>query len=279
MVTALSNVLSFPKKVNQTKHQVRAVVGPPGNRVCEAMLGWAQENGACVLAPPTPEQILGSSDWWHAVRDNSAEMLVIPQMERYFLRHHDGLSGLRQLVQWLWSNPRPIVVGCDSWAWAYLSRAVHVDAVFHQPLAPAPFAGAQLQEWLGALHPTSEDSVNDGYWDLLASTARGIPGTAWRLYRQRLADDGSVTTMPAMPHARGSVQALILHTLLIHNGLCGEVLFGLLPFPANQIMAGVVWLENQRLVECTQDRWQVTPNAYATVRRFLGDEGFLIDAF
>jgi hypothetical protein len=279
VVLALADALSSPKKVNQKKHQVRAVVGPPGSRVCEATRGWAQEHAACVVAPPTSDQILRSPDWWHDVRDNSTDLLVIPQLERWFLRHHDGLTGLRQLLQWLWSNPRPIVVGCDSWAWAYLRRAVNVDAVFHQPLAPAAVDGAQLKEWLGGLQQGAGNSANSAFWDSLASRARGVPGTAWHLYEQSLLHDDPVTTLPVMPDARGSVQALILHALLIHNGLSADVVLGLLPFPTSQIMAGVAWLENHRLVENRHDRWQVAPNAYASVRGFLGKEGFLVDAF
>ena len=100
-----------------------------------------------------------------------------------------------------------ILAACDSWAWAFLTRAVHVDAVFPTPLTLDAFDEARLQSWFRALAHRSQNrsiafrQADNGQMVLppidsssastslsdhlihLAARSRGIPGIAlahWR---------------------------------------------------------------------------------------------------
>ena len=115
---------------------VQAVIGPPGSGVQEVVARWGKQVSAKLLSPPDHARLFDpESNYWQAVARDAEGVLVIPALERFYLRHSDGLDLIRQLAEWLWVSPRRVVVGCDSWAWAYLCKTVRIDAVFRTPIA------------------------------------------------------------------------------------------------------------------------------------------------
>ena len=76
--------------------------------------------------------------------------MVIPALERFFLRHHQGFALVRELVHELWQQPgeyRCLVV-CDSWAWAMLSHIAPTKLLMAEPLTLAPFRAELLERWI-----------------------------------------------------------------------------------------------------------------------------------
>lgn len=129
---------------------LRAVVLAP----CEHgdLVGsWAQESGHDVLRPPARASLAHGTaqiDWPLLSGDG---VLVVPQLERWFLRQRDGLATVRALVEALSQLDRPCLVSCNSWAWAYLEKAAGASLVLPRPVTFQALRAKQLNAWFSAL--------------------------------------------------------------------------------------------------------------------------------
>jgi hypothetical protein len=226
MVIALESALHDWCFTKDPKKSVKVIVGPPGSNVDQAVAILACQNGWPKLGPPTPAEILaGGSAWIQNIKGDELVPLVIPHLGSCYLRHQDGLILISRLLDWLESTRRRCLISCDSWAWAYLVKALQIDAVLPTPLTLAPIDGARLQFWLPTLARTNggqfefRDAGNgqrifmvaSNYDDLirrnarpghmeafgewvdagnlvkqLAAYSRGLPQVAWTLWRECL---------------------------------------------------------------------------------------------
>ena len=133
------------------QRRVVAFVGPPGSGIAEILAALAQQRQSPLLEPPETDRILGEMDAedldltaWDA---SGEQMLVIPSLERFYLRHESGLTLVRSLIERLASGGR-VLVGCDSWAWAFLQQAAGIEDMLGPPMALAPFDAPRLDAWL-----------------------------------------------------------------------------------------------------------------------------------
>lgn len=138
----------------------------------------------------------------------------------------------------------------------------------------------------------------------LATFSLGVPGIAWALWRQALQSrpedafsgepeiDGSPDSQatvwvlpweklkrPSIPADLDSNAILILHSLLLHNGLPSEMLIETLPLSSSRLTQALMLLRDRGLIESGEERWQVTASGYPVVRQFLSREGYLTDRF
>ncbi len=184
---------------------LQLIVLPPGDRhgVVDA---WAHRHGHRVLSVPSRSQLLtGKSEGLPQLQGSG--VLVIPRLERWFVRHRGGLQALRMLLVAIGPLQRHCVIGCNSWAWAYLSRALAVDRVLPAALTFEAFDADRLRPWFKHLASDSGGSVTtfrlaengkdvlaengdgdgtDSYLKRLAARSFGIPWVAWHLWRQSL---------------------------------------------------------------------------------------------
>ena len=77
------------------------------------------------------------------------------------------------------------------------------------------------------------------------------------------------------PEARE--HAIVLHTLLLHNGLAAELLPRLLPLAESEIADSLHRLRDADLVRQVDQSWRVTASGYPAVRKLLDNEGYLTD--
>ncbi len=184
-------------------HQL--IVLPPGDRN-HVIAEWARTRGHEVLAPPAREDIIGANAHDLPVIEDSDQLLVVAALEDWFIRDLHGLALVRALLDRLDRLKRPVVVGCNSWAWQYLVRAVQADAILPTPIIFKPFDAKRLKHWLGQIAehdgPGSvafrdaesgddimaedEDGKPHELLESLAARSRGIPWVAWRLWRRSL---------------------------------------------------------------------------------------------
>ncbi|MCB0114624.1 MAG: hypothetical protein R2873_24190 [Caldilineaceae bacterium] len=201
---------------------VRTLVCPPP-AVCRPMLiEWTRAHDLVLVDPPTPQQILQADErWFDQWPLDRSVRIVLPRLERCFLRHHNGTTLLRLLLERLWETRPPVVVLSESWAWAFLNRTLHVDSVFTHPVTIAAFDEDRLAHWLRRNAAQSsrqfvfrqsnngravvdaketppehddknEDRKRSSFLSDLATRSRGNPGVAWRIWRHSLqvsADD------------------------------------------------------------------------------------------
>ena len=129
---------------------LRAVVLAP----CEQgdLVGsWAEEQGHQVVRPPRREHLALSTPLfeWQSLRGEG--LLVVPQLERWFLRQRDGLATVRGLIEALSQLERPCLVSCNSWAWAYLKKAAGAGLVLPSAVTFQGLRAKQLNEWFSSL--------------------------------------------------------------------------------------------------------------------------------
>lgn len=103
-----------------------AVLDPPGSGAAQALGLLAERWRLRLLGPDAPSAELGTG-----------EALVVPRLERMFLRTPAGLERLRTLLEALLRRDAPTIVGCGSWAWRYLGAALDLDLGFPHQLVPA----------------------------------------------------------------------------------------------------------------------------------------------
>lgn len=184
---------------------IKTIVLPPGDDggVIET---WANQEGHQILLPPQREALI-SNDPCALPELEGEGVLVIPQLERWFLRHRNGLAIVRALLGALDGLQRHCVIGCNNWAWAFLNKAVGANMVLPDALTFQPFDARRLHHWFSQLSAGSgrEDLLfrltrsgenvmaldNNGelkhdFFIQLAARSRGIPWVAWRLWRRSL---------------------------------------------------------------------------------------------
>jgi hypothetical protein len=323
---------------------VQVVVGPPGSQMDRVVNSLAKQSGWKILGPPSTSEILsGGKTWLENVDLLENAPLVIPRLEKCFLRHQDGLTLLDRLLDKLQESRRHYLIACDSWAWAYLEKTLHVGAMLSEPLTLAPLDGNKLQFWLPTLARTSKgqfafrDSSNGqlifpvttnyedqllinarpgqmefyadwvgggGFLKQLTAYCRGIHQLVWLIWREclQIRSNGNVDlsrlfvngedwftvwvkplsdlVLPEIPPFSGNVFPMVLHTLLLHNGASIDLLDFLLPFSDNELRHAIAILSKAGLVCFDENKtYRVTLLGYPAVRRFIHNEGYLVDAF
>lgn len=222
-IAAVTAALDDWLDATQPEAPVQVFLGPSYSGTPQILAQWAMAKGWDLLTPPEPEQILtGGKEWLAQLDDGSSAPLVLTHLERCYLRHYDGLTMLRRLLEIMLSHRRRWLVGCDSWAWAYCRQVFKVDAMLRSPWILAPFGPERLQVWLpevikgapttgfvfrqsdngkfilppaaggeaelpGQDQPESAGSPNlSNFLKYLAAYSRGIPGIAWAIWRYGL---------------------------------------------------------------------------------------------
>lgn len=175
---------------------------------------WARLQGAAILEPPERGHL--ASVVPKPIPDLRGEgLVVIPRLERWFLRQRNGLRMVRDLLAAISASPRPVLIGCNSWAWAFLARSCGADALLPDPLIFRAFDADRLHAWFSELSgdettkgfsfrlaESGEDVLARGeggdlssdFLQRLAGRSRGIPWVAWHLWRRslRTPDDPSL---------------------------------------------------------------------------------------
>ncbi|UCG23204.1 MAG: hypothetical protein JSW55_13715 [Chloroflexota bacterium] len=156
MVIALQGALHNWFFTRDPKRSIKVVVGPPGSNVDRTVAALGRRKGWPIVGPPTPAEILSGGDaWLDNIKGDALAPVVIPKLGSCYLRHHDGLALIGRLLDWLASTRRRCLMACDSWAWAYLVKALQIDAMLPTPLTLAPLDGNRLQFWLPTLARTN----------------------------------------------------------------------------------------------------------------------------
>jgi hypothetical protein len=107
---------------------VRVLVGQPFGGHAEILEEWAMARQAPILPTPNPEAILAGEprwleDWVSQVDTKRDRPWVLPRLEHCYFRHARGLWSARRLLALTFAGRLGRgLIGCDSWAWAYLQR-------------------------------------------------------------------------------------------------------------------------------------------------------------
>lgn len=309
---ALSNVMKEYRDA-----PVVLFISPPHGGHASVVSLWAQQQGVNCLPMPTFAELTdGSLEW--VERCGHQRYWAIPSLERHFLRHTQGLQGVRELLERALSGRLGQgVIGCDSWAYAYLQHAVGLEGV--PVLTLQGLEGKQLAHYFADLardgkcppvystrtgklilangcDESTSGKNDDVHKELqrLAAHCRGHLGIAWHYWRERLREPAERCNTDEQPQEElwlldalaeaelpadtGDVATLLLHALLIHGGLEDQALGHVLPFSHHEALSARLALARQGILDCHQGRWQVSPLSYASVRQLLESRHYLVDS-
>jgi len=276
---------------------------------------WAEQQGVSCLPVPTFKDITTGCLGWVELAGRQNDWAV-PALERHFLRHSQGLQGVRELIERALSGRLGRgVIGCDSWTYAYLQQVVGLDGI--PALTLQALEGEHLADYFTHLasgdsfpavystrtgkqllvsHDDSASATPHKELQRLAAHCRGHLGIAWHYWRERLrepaenGDSEDVAQSPQtlwlldalaeaeLPADTGDVATLLLHTLLIHGGLNDQALEHVLPFSHHEALNARFSLARQGILRDDQGRWHVAPLSYASVRQLLESRHYLVDS-
>lgn len=304
--SAFDGVLDAWSNDSARKGSAQVSVGSLGSAE-QVLRAWAAQRSVKVLEPPTIDALFdGNAEVWPVLQGGSKDVLVIPALERCFIRHHKGLRLVRQLIEATRVTPHRLVIGCDIWAWKFLQTALQFDVLCSNPVTIAPLDSTRLRAWVPTLTAENRDVrfVVDGEDCFapdsesgeqllceLAATSRGVPTLAWSLWRSLLQEsvrkpagnavEFHLAVSTASPFSlQGAIDSRIasyvLHTILLHGGLPDGALPRLLPFVPSQIWKALLELRDQGLVTEEEGLWRVVVKYYAEICRRLAAEGFWI---
>lgn len=307
--------------------RVRVVVLPPGDRDC-LLRAWAERRGLDVLPapdrdaltdpdPPAPD--LGTPEPGApepGAGGSGDGPLVIPRLERWFLRRHDGLAAVRSLLRAVERTDRRALVGCNSWAWDFLCAAVRANLGLPAPRTFRAFDAARLAGWFAELAADAggarfrsprtgreipADGTVDDFHRTLAARSLGVSWVAWDLWRRSLRTeapdengDGAAPADPPTPRDRRTLwvaaleeftlptraepEALLaLHALLIHGPLTDAELVGVAPDAGGPPTASALLAAGFVRRE-RGGELAVVPAAYPAIRTGLAAAGFSADS-
>ena len=223
---------------------VTFVIAPPYGGHGEVVTAWAERHGASLLEEPTTAQILEGDNPWRTAWDGESPW-ALPRLERCFFRSAHGLSLVRRLLEEVSGGfAGQGLIGCDSWAWAYLRRVWPMP--HQQVLTLQALDGVRLQRLLVSLSPPSrgrklvfrnarsghlalqvpsEDQAISDEITQLAAHCRGNAIVAREYWRQRLRtepdDDAKPSVLDEADEAQVGEEVVWLSSADIQHGLPG----------------------------------------------------------
>ena len=203
---ALDHALQDWMAVGVSAKSVKLVVGQPFSGHAEIVSLLGVRHQATEITLPSIKQILSRDESWLDHWPSSETFWVLPKLEHCYLRHASGLNLVRRLLS-LATNGElgQGVIGCDSWAWAYLQRifpSLLTDAItlqaFDANRLQSLFSGLMTsgsrreihccnakngQEILG---PSAQEEQRQKEFVELAAHCRGNVSLATAYWRKRL---------------------------------------------------------------------------------------------
>ncbi len=292
--------------------RVLLVVMPPcDTRNLVARL--ARQRGLDILDEPGRNALLqpGSVPDASFIAD-SVEVLAIPRLERWFLRHRHGLELVRRLLAEVADTDRRCLIAVNAWGWSFVAKATRADLILPAPVTPSAFDAQRLRDWLVELAHADDTAevtvraIDDGtdvfalddagelrhpYLKELAARGRGIPWVCWQSWRRSLrtlpveedeaprrAEDDAHTMWIAhesalhLPAGHEHDACLVLQALLIHAFLTPAELEDVLPLVGQSGMVRA--LERAGFIERDAESFRCRPGAYPSVRAALDVAGY-----
>ncbi|MEM9567792.1 MAG: hypothetical protein AAF974_05740 [Cyanobacteria bacterium P01_E01_bin.34] len=119
--------------------------------------------------------------------------IVLPELDQYFVRCIEGMEGVLYLRKEVQKDPHRFwVIGCNYWAWEYLSIVSKMDAYFDRTVSLPSLSGQELRDWLTPARQYLRSSLPDvespqpsadaTYFDTLVRVAGGLSSVAAQLW-------------------------------------------------------------------------------------------------
>lgn len=145
---ALDSALDFWLETPDNNNSVVFVVGQPYSNNGEFIKMWGETHNAEVIEPPDYDEILSGSEALPGNFPEPGKIWVLPNLEKFFLRHANGLKKVRKFLEIASTGQLGKgVVGCQSFAWSYLQMIFRISQ--KNVFTLQSFDGAKFAKLLG----------------------------------------------------------------------------------------------------------------------------------
>lgn len=289
-------------------HPVFWLCMPAGNP--DLLAAWAEAQGYGLLSPPPRKALLDrQSGFKLSAQQQQSGVLVVPELEQWFLRHHQGVRIVRDTISQLLAHDGPIVLGGNGFALMLLQQLCSDQDIWPKALTFRPFKTDRLYPWLyrniykgetrtfvikesfsgkDLFGETIADPIPArSLFNRLAADSLGIPWLAWHILTSSLktrkqVEEGEPSirdssaelwlhTVPTRNEQalRSKNAKFILHAIAIHGTLTREEL--LLVLPSQLAALTDLCLEGYLLQE--EDSYRINPLCYAAIYHALKSAG------
>lgn len=290
----------------------KLIILPPGDD--DLIETWASENNCYILEEPTRASLLSNKNTYKFEIPTDKDFIVIPRLERWFLRHRNGLLTIQNLFKQIQENNIKCLIGCNSWAHQFLKKALNSQFILPDGAMFEPYDVNRLEKWFKEMAENSDysnikfkstsngkdvfkkddsDEFEDNFLKELSAESLGIPWVAWELWRKSLNSENDdsknsnknnqETTLWlaaldefSLPSTNHEEALLTLHALLIHTELTHQELKIVLPAIEHTHVVYLL-LNSGFIVQKKNDILTCNIAAYPSIRNALASSGFPMD--
>ncbi|MBE9099854.1 hypothetical protein [Vacuolonema iberomarrocanum] len=243
-----------------------------------------------------------------ATLEQRQHVVVISALEQCFLRCIQGWESIEHLQKQVVHRQSCFwIIGCSSWAWAFLERVCRTSTYLEQ-VSPLPkLTDEELRDWLASLvkeaiflndsRDISAAKAGDrqSYWSALANLSEGRSTIAAQLWLHSLGiqaadlpDDESASlapedlslclrkpVLPSLPKL-DQTDRYLLQSLLIHGSLTQAHLTLSLGEAETQVRSRLQILRREGVVRHDRDRITLNPGHLPRLRNELSNNNFLV---
>lgn len=255
------------------------------------------------------EHYLVKSTENYSTRQQS-EVVVIPNLNWFFLRSLEGLEGIEYLQSLLYkgSTHRFWIIGSGQVGWEYLNSVCHLQAYCGEIFTLPAIKPENLQEWFKPIveelniafdAPRIDKQILDGdkdnqtnYFKHLADISQGVSSIAVQSFLKsiryeevdeeeeiNLKPKSLVAQTPELPKLPDlePVDQYLLYSLLLHGDLTMPALCESLGDTESEVQARVQVLRRQGIVEQQNKIVKINPIYYPKLKQELADNNFIIN--
>ena len=220
---------------------------------------------------------------------NETIIMVIPNLEQYFLRCIGGWEGIIWLREQIVNSPNCFwLIGCNHWSWKFLDHVCQLNAYLEETVMIPQLNAEEIKSWLKPVSdtfiPETETKPSSFFWDNLASLSLGNIQVARQLWLQSIQMSVSEEeealklinpSFPKLPILAAS-DRYILHSLLLHGKMKRSSLALSLGEKEEDIQARIQILLRAELIDRQQEALMVNPLFYPSIKQELNQNNFLI---
>lgn len=191
----------------------RLVATPPHIYRDAILTAWAEAREWRVISPPAYDDILSGGGGWLRESFADGDPWVVPNVEHLYLRHAEGLGLVCRFLEEAHAGGLGEgLMGCDSWAWAFLRHIWggwlpptltlqgfdegRLAACFRWIAAPSggePVRFRESDDGSDVLPLDAQEALTTDYRSAflhhLATYSRGNLGVAWAIWRTALSSE------------------------------------------------------------------------------------------
>ncbi len=236
------------------------------------------------------------SSLFQTSQESKTKIIVIPNLEKCFLRCIGGWEGIIWLREHIVNTPHSFwLVGCNYWSWSFLDYVCQINAYLEAKMNLSSLSGDELWEWLNpvieSFIPEEKEKKSSFFWETLAALSEGKSEVAMALWLQSLQmsvdeedqDHKEEMTQlklktPSLPKLKvlSAENRYILHSLLLHGEMTRSSLAMSLGEKQENIQARIQVLLRDNLIKKQDGLLSVTPLYYPKIKQELSQNNFLI---